>query len=54
MLWMADGMGLPLATKSPSKVPDWLSFLLPELAAEEKYSAPAAVTWFTAWAIGPS
>src|SRR3954470_14914513 len=51
---------VPNGTKSPSYVPEPpygeppALARLPELAADEKYIAPLAVTWFTAWAIAPS
>ena len=44
----------PPSTKSPSHVPEVLSFLFPEFAADEKNSAPSAVTALTACAITPS
>ena len=45
----------PADTKSPSQVPARVAWVrLPELAAEEKYKAPAAVTVFTDCAINPS
>ena len=51
------GSGVPAAPaglKSPSQVPDVPLVRLPELPAEEKYSAPSWVTSFTACAITPS
>jgi hypothetical protein len=44
----------PPSRKSPSHVPDVLSFLLPEFPADEKNSAPPAVTSLTACEMGPS
>ena len=50
------GNGAPVAppsTKSPSHAPEVPASRLPELPADEKYSAPSAVTSFTAWITAP-
>ncbi len=44
----------PLELKSPSQTPEVPSFRLPALPADEKYSAPAAVTVLTASATSSS
>ena len=43
----------PPSAKSPSHVPDVPALRWPEFPADEKYSAPSAVTSLTAWITTP-